>query len=181
MIVVGGCGYLMGGRSLWYECCFGWCEMRRLVSVCFVIFAGLILTPRVCAQSEGLAFAARLPVEVSEVVSGGTWIEGQASGSYRTVTIQTFAPVEVAEVFLQWVGSRSPVEPLQIISSVPLREFNDQKLAQASITLETDVEGVAKIVIAGQDAAGRAVGLLSFRATGPGQYVVEPPDVVKGK
>lgn len=155
--------------------------MRWLVSICFVIFAGLIFTPRVYAQSEGLGLAARLPVEVFEVVSGGTWIEGRASGTYRMVTIQTFAPVEMAEVFLQWVGSRSPVEPLQIISSVPLREFNDQKLAQASITLDTDVEGIAKIVVAGQDGAGRAAGLLSFRATGPGQYEVVPTEVGKGK
>ena len=155
--------------------------MRRLVSCCLMIFAGLILSPAVVAESEGLGLAARLPVEVSEVSSGGTWIDGQASGSYRTVTIQTYAPVEIAEVFLQWVGSRSPSEGLQIISSVPLREFNEQKLASASITLEAEVEGSARIVIAGQDAAGRAAGLMSIVATGPGRYEVVPSEVVKDK
>lgn len=125
--------------------------------------------------------AARLPVEVSEVVTGGTWTDGQASGSFRTVTIQTFAPVEMAEVFLQWVGSRSPVEPLQIMSSVPLREFNEQKLASASITLDIETEGAARIVVAGQDAGGRPAALLTFAAAAPGRYEVVPSEVVKGK
>ncbi len=155
--------------------------MRWLVAICFVIFSGLMLNSAAYAQSEGMGLAARLPVEVSEVVSGGTWIEGRASGSYRTVTIQTYTPVEVAEVYLQWIGSRSPAEPLQIISSVPLREFNEQKLASASITLDTEVEGAAKIVVAGQDAGGRAAGLLSFSATGPGRYEVVPSEAVPGK
>lgn len=159
--------------------------MRWVVPFGCLIFLGLILTPAVCAQSEGaddgLGLVARLPIEVSEVVSGGTWIDGQASGSYRTVTIQTFAPVEMAEVYLQWVGSRSPAEPMQIISSVPLREFNEQKLASASITLDAEADGVAKIVIAGQDSAGNAAGLVSFVAAGPGQYELVPPEVVKVK
>jgi hypothetical protein len=159
--------------------------MRWVVPIGCAIYLGLILTPAVCAQSEGAAdgmsMAARLPVEVAEVVSGGTWMDGQASGSYRTVTIQTFAPVEIAAVYLQWVGSRSPAEPMQIISSVPLREFNDQKLAAASITLDTEAEGVAKIVVAGQDAEGRTASLVSFIAAGPGQYEVVPSEVVKGK
>jgi hypothetical protein len=160
---------------------FGWCDMRWLLAFGLFYFGGLIFSPVAVAESEGLEVASRLPVEVAEVVSGGTWIDGQASGSFRTVTIQTYAPSEMAEVYLQWIGSRSPVEPLQVISSVPLREFNEMKLASASITLDTETEGVAKIVVAGQDAGGRPAGLLSFRATGPGRYELVPSEVVKGK
>jgi len=132
-------------------------------------------------ETDPMGLASRLPVDITEVVTGGVWTNGTASGAYRTVTVQSYAPVETVDVFIQWVGSRSPAEPLQIISSVPLREFNSQKLTSASITLESEVEGIAKVVIAGQDAAGRSVALLTFVATMPGQYEVVPPEPVAGK
>ena len=151
--------------------------LRALLAV----IAALISAQAALAQSEGLGIAAQLPVEVPEVVSGGAWIDGTASGSYRTVTVQIFAPVEHAEVFLQWVGSRTPAEPLRIISSVPLREFNDKKFTSASITLEADADGSARIVIAGQAEDGRAVDLLEFSARQPGQYEVVSPRAVEDR
>ena len=127
------------------------------------------------AREQATALAAAVPVEVAEVVSGGTWIDGQASGSFRTITIQAQGDTETASVFLQWIGTRSPVDAIEIIASLALREFNEQKLASASITLEGDVDGAAKIIIAGQDADARPAALLTFLATLPGVYKVVPP------
>ena len=122
------------------------------------------------AEPDAAGLAAAVPVEVTEIVSGGSWVEGTASGSFRTVTIQSYVPAEVAEVWLQWIGSRSPAEPVQIISSVPLREFNDQKLTSASVTLDGETDGTARIMITGQDSDQRAAAALNFLATKPGLY-----------
>jgi hypothetical protein len=123
--------------------------------------------------SAGIASA--VPVDVTEVVAGGTWVDGAASGSFRTVTVLAAGDPESAEVYIQWVGSRSPVDALQIISSVGLREFNEQKAAWASVALETDAEGSATITVSGQDTQSRPVGPLTFVATLPGVYRVALP------
>lgn len=153
-------------RSLLFAICLGFSVVRVGLAV---------------AQAQPMETASQLAVEVTEVVSGGTWADGTASGSYRTVAVQTYVPVEAVDVFIQWIGTRGPAEPLQIISSVPLREFNSQRLTSASITLESEVEGIAKIIVAGQDASGRAAALVSFVATTPGRYEVMPPEPVAGK
>ncbi len=121
------------------------------------------------AETDGLGIASRLPVEVLEVVSGGSWSEGTASGSYRTVTVQSAGNADSAEVYLQWIGSRTAASPLQIISSLPLREFNAQKLGSASVNLETEEEGVARISISAQDGSGKTSTVM-FVARLPGQY-----------
>lgn len=153
--------------------------MRSLICL---FLGGLAVgwTPSAAAEPEAMGIASRLAVEVTEVVTGGTWIDGAASGAYRTVTVQTSAPEETVDIFIQWIGTRSAAEPPQIISSVPLREVNALKLATASITLESEVEGIAKIIVAGQDASGRTAGLVTFVATTPGRYEALPPDAAEG-
>lgn len=125
------------------------------------------------AQPEGLGVASQLPVEVLEVVTGGTWSEGSASGAYRTVTVQNSANPDIAEVYLQWIGTRTATSPLQIISSVPLREFNDKKLGSSSVSLETGIDGSAHIGIAAEDNEGNPA-IMTFEAHMPGHYELLP-------
>lgn len=150
--------------------------MRPNLGVIVLMLAMLPAVSPAQAQSEPASLAARLPIEVTEVVTGGTWVEGSASGTFRTVTVLTSTPVETTEVFLQWIGSHSPVEPLQILSSLPLREFNDLKLASASVTLDDEAEGRVRITIAGQDTGARAAAPVTFIATKPGQYLIAAPE-----
>lgn len=152
--------------------------MRRLS---LLLIAALLLgaAPAVSAESESASVAAKLSVDVSEVVSGGTWVEGTGGGYYRTVSVVSFAPEEMVEIYLQWVGWRAMGEPLTIISSVPLKEVNERKLFSASISLETDTPNVTRITVAGQDGEGRADALMVFQATTPGRYQVLPPEPVK--
>jgi hypothetical protein len=120
------------------------------------------------ALSAGIATA--VPVDITEVVAGGTWVDGTANGSFRTVTVQAAGDPEAAEVYIQWIGSRSPVDAVQIISNVGLREFNEQKAAWASVSLETETAGLATIKVTGQDSQSRPIGPIFFVATLPGVY-----------
>lgn len=142
----------------------------------------LTLAKGALAQTEGLGIASQLPPEVLEVVAGGTWSEGSATGMFRTVTVQSEARTDIAEVYLQWVGTRTATSSTQIISSVPLREFNQKKLGSASVNLETETDGEAHIVIAAQDSEGHP-SMVTFIARMPGRYEMlgEPaePSAVK--
>ena len=151
-------------------------RFARLILIAATLIAG---PASAIAREAASALAAAVPVEVAEVVSGGTWIDGQASGTFRTITIQAQGNTEIATVFLQWIGSRSPVDAIEIIASLPLREFNEQNLATASVSLENDADGAARIVIAGQDADARPAALLTIIATLPGVYKIVPPDPVR--
>ena len=130
----------------------------------------------VASHDDPSSIVARLPVEVLEVATGGTWSEGSAaSGSYRTVTLQSSADADRAEVFLQWIGTRTISGPYQIISSLPLREFNDKHWGSASVSLETEIDNEARIAIAAQDRDGKPT-MMTVIARLPGRYevVIEP-------
>jgi hypothetical protein len=127
------------------------------------------------------SIASQMPVEVLEVVSGGTWSEGSASGSYRTISVQSASNAEISEVYVQWIGSRTASSPMQIISSIPLREFNEKKLGSASVSLESENDGEARIGIAAQDTEGHP-SMTTFSARMPGRYeLLADPAPVAGK
>ena len=140
-----------------------------------IIIALLMCTRSGTAIAGPLAagIASGVPVEIGEVVAGGTWIDGSASGSFRIVTVQISGDTERAEVYLQWIGSRTPVDPIQIITSVGLREFNDMKAAWASVAIDAETAGTAKVTVSGQDGEQQAIGPMTFIATLPGVYTPE--------
>ena len=119
--------------------------------------------------------AETVPINVSEVVSGGTWTDGAASGWFRTVTVQVPGEPEVAQVYLQWIGSRSPVEPVELLTSVPVSEFNGLKLPSASVSIEAETEGEARIDIVGQESANHPPATVTLIATTPGHYTIIAP------
>jgi hypothetical protein len=156
------------------RCDFG---LAFVMSVCALATASLAQSPA-ALDLDASRIVATLPVEVVEIASGGSWISGQSSGTYRTVTLLISQPEEVSQVYLQWIGSRTPAAPLQIIASVPLREFNMLKLSSASIVLDAEIEGQAKITITGPDAETGPPQTVVFLATDPGLYQplsVPPP------
>ena len=65
--------------------------------------------------------------EISEIASGGHWSADGKGGFYRRENGGT------AEVYLQWVsfGDGKPV----VVKSLPVKEVNEQKLGNASITI----------------------------------------------
>jgi hypothetical protein len=148
-------------------------DMRPRLAALLLVTA--VVTPVRAEQPPVSAVAATVPIEVTEVVTGGNWVDGAARGVFRTVTVVTHDGGETAAVYLQWIGSRSPAGHTSIISNVPFREFNDQRLASASITLEADVDGAARIVIAGQDANATPTVLLTVIVSKPGEYQIVPP------
>ena len=124
--------------------------------------------------------AAALAVEISDVVAGGNWTEGAQTGTYRAVVVQTGGEKDAAaHVFVQWLSLKEGGSGGEIVKSVPLKEFNDQKLPNASITLESDIDSEARIVVAGQDGVTHKDAVFTIKATKPGIYVVAPPPAAR--
>ena len=64
-------------------------------------------------------------------------VGGQARGSYRAIVVITGTEKDFgARVFLQWLAL-SEASPVPTgVATVPIKEVNDQKLANASIEIE---------------------------------------------
>jgi hypothetical protein len=148
--------------------------MRVPVGLICCLCVVAIATPAAFAQSVGSGIAAALPVELTEVTSGGSWIDGSSSGTYRVVIVLGGPPDEAAEVHIQWIGSRTPASPLQIIASTPIKEFNDLRLSSASISVDAEIDGEARVSITGPETPGETPVAVSIVAQLPGQYALVP-------
>jgi hypothetical protein len=78
-----------------------------------------------------------LSPQVADVVTGGSWSAGKQGGFYRAIVVmtgteQTFG----ARIFLQWLGLSEANPVPTVLATVPIKEINDQKLANASIEIE---------------------------------------------
>lgn len=88
---------------------------------------------------------------------------------------------EWAQVFLQWIGSRSPVEPVQLLVSLPVAEFNALKLPSASVTIDTGTDGGTRIEITGQESEIGPPTTVTLIASTPGHYRIMPLTASKGE
>jgi hypothetical protein len=136
----------------------------------------VVVTPPAPLAARGPeSLASAVPAEVAEVVTGGTWIDGAMAGTYRVVTVVSGTDRDYgARVYIQWLQVRADTGRSQLIRTVPVAEFNELVMPHAVVTLETEVENRAAVLIAAEDMkAGRSV-LISVQAGPPGQYVARP-------
>jgi hypothetical protein len=115
--------------------------------------------------------ATQVPADIIEVQSIGTWTQDKQTGIYRTVTIISGTDKEyAARVFVQWLAIKGDSGRAEIVATVPLAEFNNQRMPMATVTIDADTDNEAAIVVAAQDHEARRDTLLMFKATKPGSY-----------
>jgi hypothetical protein len=161
-----------------------WVLPVGVVLVCLAM-AGGVLPGSATAQPSSVDRAARVPIDVVEVVSGGNWVQGAARGFWRVVTVMvpntvsspdstTVSPiVPHCEVFVQWIGSRTPGAPFEILSASPLTAFNTLELPAASVSLESDSNQGARVVVTGESTDGLLT-MLTFFVKSPGEVALVP-------
>ena len=116
--------------------------------------------------------------EISEIASGGHWSADGKGGFYRAFVVMAGENGGTAEVYLQWVsfGDGKPA----VVKSLPVKEVNDQKLGNASITIggEDDKENETTIFISSYDIDEDKDISLFVKATNPGNYTMAkaPPE-----
>ena len=142
------------------------------------------LSPFLRARRGGsAALVDQVAPEVSEVASGGHWSADGKGGFYRTFVVMGGEKGGIAEIYLQWVsfGDGKPV----VVNSLPLKEINEQKLGNASITIggEDDKENETTIFISSYDIEEDKDISLFVKATNPGTYSIEkaPPETATGR
>jgi hypothetical protein len=130
------------------------------------------------AEDAGKVVDAVAP-EVSEVASGGHWSADGKGGFYRALVVMAGDKGATVNIYLQWLSFGDGKAPI-IVKSVPVKEINDKKLGNASITIggEEDKDNETTISVSSYDIDEDEDISLYVKATNPGAYTMEkaPPE-----
>jgi hypothetical protein len=135
----------------------------------------LASVPLAAAADDDAKIVESLPPQVADVVTGGSWSAGKQGGFYRALVIMTGTEKDFgARVFLQWLAlsEASPVPTL--VKTVPIKEVNDQKLANASIEIEGEEskDNEITIIMSSYDFDADKDITLFVKGTAPGKYAM---------
>lgn len=135
------------------------------------------------AEDAGKVVDAVAP-EVSEVASGGHWSADGKGGFYRALVVMAGEKGATVNIYLQWLSFGDGKAPI-IVKSVPVKEINDKKLGNASITIggEEDKDNETTISVSSYDIDEDEDISLYVKATNPGTYTMEkaPPEGAEEK
>jgi hypothetical protein len=117
--------------------------------------------------------AAAVPVEVSELVSGGTWSENGRSGFYRAMVITPGGGASVAVVVQRlWLESEQAVP--QLAGSVPIKGMAEQSFASAVLAMDAETENEMTLIVTAFGSGTDQDTAMQFKFDGAGNYVVVP-------
>ena len=142
-----------------------------------IAFLALALVPltSASAQEDDAKIVAGVPTEVADIVTGGSWSADKQGGFYRAFVImngtqETFS----ARVFLQWLALSETTPVPTVVATVPIKEVNDQKLANASIEIEGEdsKDNEITIVVSSYDFEADKDINLFVKGTAPGKYTM---------
>lgn len=144
---------------------------------------GLALAGAAQAQAQATRSAADLaasvPLDVSEIATGGSWTDAGKTGVYRTIVVVT-GPNDApkAHVVVQWIGMKVEGGPTELVKSVDLKDVADATLTNASVAVEAEREDEVTIVVTSYDSDAKP-SVLAFKATKPGDVAKTelPPSV----
>ena len=140
----------------------------------FLALAFVPLVPA-AAQEDDAKIVASVPTEVADVVTGGSWSADKQGGFYRAFVImsgtqETFS----ARVFLQWLALSETNPVPTVVATVPIKEVNDQRLANASIEVEGEEskDNEVTVVVSSYDFEADKDITLFVKGTAPGKYTM---------
>lgn len=141
--------------------------------------AAIIISLAAPAATTALADDAKLingvAPEVAEVATGGSWSADKQGGFYRAIVLMTGDQKSFgAKVYLQWLAFTESSPIPAIVKTVPIKEINDQGLANASIALEGEEgkDNEVTIVVSSYDLEEDKDITLFVKAGQPGTYAM---------
>ena len=146
--------------------------------------AAMLVSLAAPAVTSALADDAKLidavAPEVAEVATGGSWSADKQGGFYRAIVLMTGDQKSFgAHIYLQWLAFTETSPIPAIVKTVPIKEINDQGLANASIALEGEEgkDNEVTIVVSSYDLDEDKDISLFVKAGQPGTYamVKAPP------
>ena len=139
--------------------------------VAAVLISATAVDPSAHAASAA-DVAAGLSSQIVEVVSGGAWEDGGKKGYYRAVLVAPADAGSGAQIFMQWMQAAGAGTVPSIVAVAPIKEYNDQKLVDATINADTETPGEFIVYIEPRDPSKAAQQSFTLTASKPGIYTI---------
>jgi hypothetical protein len=148
--------------------------MNSLLHRAAILAVFALSTPALAADGPE-TFAAAVPAEVSEVVSGGTWSEGSVNGVYRAIVVATpTADGQEANVVVQMLSLESAEATPKVIKTILIKEIAEKKLANAFLAMDAETENEMTLIVTAYGAANDQDTSIQVKFDGTGKYEVLP-------
>lgn len=113
------------------------------------LFCALILTACVSgspvwAMADSEKLAAAVPVEVSEVVTGGTWSDGAANGIYRAMVV---GDGQRANIVVQMLATEAAPAAPKVVKSIAIKEVAEKKVPNAFLAMDAEKENEMTLIV----------------------------------
>jgi hypothetical protein len=140
-----------------------------------LVFALSVLASPVAAQDAAKS-AGQIPTDVSEVVSGGNWSEGDNSGVFRAVVVtNTNGQTSQARVVVQMLAFEKGNPLPKIAKTIAIKEVEEKKLPNAFLAMDVENDNELTLIITSYDAEKDQDTSMMVKFDGAGKYEIVPP------
>jgi hypothetical protein len=148
--------------------------MRLSLPSAVVLAAGLAMAMP-CFAQDALKSVAAVPTDVSEIVSGGNWSEGDSNGVFRALVItNTDGKASQARVVVQMLAFEKANPWPKVAKTIPIKEVEDRKLPNAFLAMDVENDNELTLIITSYDAEKDQDTSMMIKFDGTGKYEVMP-------
>lgn len=131
------------------------------------------------AAQDAASVAGTVPTEVTEVVSGGNWSQGETTGTFRAIAVtKQNGDATQANVIVQMLSTEKGATGPKVVKSVVVKEVTEKKLSNAFLAMDVENDNELTLIITSYDSDKDqdASLLVKFDNTGKYQIVTAPKE-----
>jgi hypothetical protein len=138
-----------------------------------VLLLSLLMPARAAFADDLEQIAASVPIDITEVVSGGLWNNDGASGFYRAMVVAAAPGRPVANVVVQMFAVEKETPP-KLKKSVTIKEIAEQKIPSAFLAMDAENENEMTLVVTAYGTGTDQDTAMQFKFDAKGDYEVLP-------
>jgi hypothetical protein len=120
-----------------------------------------------------------VPTEITEVVSGGNWSQGDVTGTFRAIAVtKQNGDATQASVVVQMLSTDKGSPAPKVVKSIPVKEVTERKLSNAFLAMDVENDNELTLIITSYDSDKDqdASLLVKFDSTGKYEIVTAPKE-----
>jgi hypothetical protein len=158
--------------------------MRHSLPLAIVLTFGLSAAALPAVAQEALKSVAAVPTDISEIVSGGSWSEGDNSGVFRALVVTTSdGQASQARVVVQMLAFEKASPAPKVVKTIAIKEVEEKKLPNAFLAMDVENDNELTLIITSYDAEKDqdTSMMVKFDSTGKYQIMPQPKDEQGGQ
>lgn len=118
--------------------------MRVFAGCISILVLSLVIPAANAADAEKIAAA--VPVEIAEVVNGGTWNDNNQNGFYRAIVV-TPGSGAPASVIVQLLGVESENAAPKVAKTILVKEVSERAFPNVYLAMDAETENEMTLIV----------------------------------